>query len=773
MPEAAAPDRSRHARVPPHSLDAEASLLGAMMLRGDAIAVAVEVVHVDDFYKPAHAHIFDAITSLFAQGEPVDPVTVAEELRRAGLLEAIGGPSQLVDLQASTPAISNAAHYARIVEENALLRRLINVAGEIAEMGYDLPDDVTKALDRAESLVFDVAQRRVADTTKPLQELLGGALDQLEKLFERGEAITGLPTGYVDLDELLSGLQPSTLNIVGARPSMGKCIAWDTPVLDPSSGEVATAAELHRRGHLGGVVQVVALADDGELVPATPSRFVDDGVRPVFRVQTSLGRCVRTTASHPFLTPQGWRPVFDLAVGDKVAVPVSLPWFGVDRLPGGEIVVLAHVIGLAALGAGGAVKDVAVSRAPLFGVDAIAVLRRHGLWSAAGQPVELPAAVYRLPREQLALFLDRLFAANRSTWVGGGERPRLGCRSAELARSVAHLLLRFGVGAVTRTIPARRAGLPAVTEVEVLHVGRLSAGTLLARGSAASPARPARGVGGVGGVATLVRRPAVVWDEVVEIVLDGHEQVYDLTVPEQHNFVAGDIVVHNTSFAVGMATHVAVEQHRPVLLFSLEMGHRELTQRILSSEARVDSQKLRTGRLTEQDWTKIVNALGRLEAPLWIDDNPNLTVMEVRAKARRLKSRLGDLGLIVVDYLQLMSGRNSAENRQVEVSEISRGLKILARELEVPVVACSQLSRALELRADKRPMLADLRESGSIEQDADVVMFLYRDEVYNADSPDIGVAEVIVAKHRNGPTGVKRLAFIGNYTRFANMARGM
>jgi replicative DNA helicase len=231
--------------------------------------------------------------------------------------------------------------------------------------------------------------------------------------------------------------------------------------------------------------------------------------------------------------------------------------------------------------------------------------------------------------------------------------------------------------------------------------------------------------------------------------------------------------VGKTAFALGMAAHAAVEEHKPVLFCSLEMGHLELTQRLLAAEARVDSSKMRNGRLTDADWTKISHALGRLsEAPLFIDDNPNLTVMEIRANARRLKSRVGELGMVVIDYLQLMSGRGRAENRQVEVSEMSRGLKILARELETPVVALSQLSRALELRADKRPMLADLRESGSIEQDADVVLFLYRDEVYNPESPDVGTAEVILAKHRNGPTGNVRLAFLGHYTRFANMARG-
>jgi replicative DNA helicase len=232
--------------------------------------------------------------------------------------------------------------------------------------------------------------------------------------------------------------------------------------------------------------------------------------------------------------------------------------------------------------------------------------------------------------------------------------------------------------------------------------------------------------------------------------------------------------VHNTAFALGMGAHAALDANRPVLLFSLEMSHLELTQRLLCAEARVDSRRMRNGNLTQEDWEKISHAVGRLaEAPIWIDDNPNLTVMEIRAKARRLKSRVGDLGMVVVDYLQLMTGRSGAENRQVEVSEISRGLKILARELEAPVVALSQLSRSLEMRADKRPILADLRESGSIEQDADVVMFIYRDDVYNPESPDRGTAEILVSKHRNGPTGMTRLAFLDHYTRFANMARGV
>jgi replicative DNA helicase len=442
--------RSVAGRVPPHNLEAEESLLGAMLLSRDAIAAAVECCTAEDFYKPAHGHIYSAVTALYTRGEPADPVTVADELRRGGVLDAVGDPSMLISLQVNTPSTANAAHYAHIVEEHALLRRLVVVAGEIAEMGYTVPDDVSAVVDRAEAMVFEVAQRRVVDTMSSLRDLLAAGLDHLEQLYERGDTITGVPTGYTELDERLAGLQPSNLIVVGARPAMGK-----------------------------------------------------------------------------------------------------------------------------------------------------------------------------------------------------------------------------------------------------------------------------------------------------------------------------------TSFALGIVSHAALKIHKPVLLFSLEMSHLELTQRMLCSEARVDATRMRNGRLLESDWPKISNAIGRLgDAPIFIDDNPNVTVMDIRAKSRRLMAREG-LGLVVVDYLQLMSGhqRSRAENRQVEVSEISRGLKVLARELNVPVVALSQLSRNLEMRQDKRPVLADLRESGSIEQDADVVLFIYRDEVYNPDSPDRGSAEIIVAKHRNGPVGVNHLAFVDHYTRFANMAR--
>lgn len=383
-------------RVPPHNIEAEESLLGAMMLTRDALMAAAEA-HVggSDFYKPAHGHIFDAAISLYSQGEPVDPVTVAEELRSAGLLDGVGGRAVILRIQAATPASANAAHYAQIVSELALLRRLIAVAGEIAELGYSPVDDVAAVVDRAESLVFEVAERRVSDSLVKLYPALEQTMDQLAHLYDRDGYLTGAATGYRDLDDLLLGLQPSNLVVVAARPGQGK-----------------------------------------------------------------------------------------------------------------------------------------------------------------------------------------------------------------------------------------------------------------------------------------------------------------------------------TSFALGAATHVAIEMDKPVLFFSMEMDHLELTKRLLSAEARVDSRKLSTGRLSEAEWPKVNQAVGRLaDAQFFIDDNPHCTVMEMRAKARRTKALYGDIGLIVVDYLQLMSSGKKVESRQVEVSEMSRGLKILARELETPVMTLSQLNRQLEYRQDKRPMLADLRESGCLTAD--------------------------------------------------------
>ncbi|HEX7094500.1 MAG TPA: replicative DNA helicase [Acidimicrobiales bacterium] len=855
-------DPSRAAgRTPPSNLQAEASLLGAMLLSRDAIADAIEIVSAEHFYKPAHAHIFEAILTLYSAGEPADPVTVAEELARAGLLEAIGGPGVLVDLQATTPAISSAAKYARIVHDCALLRRLIGVAHEIAEIGYSRPDDVVKAIDTAESLMYEVGQGRVSDTMAQIRDLLDENLDRLEQLYERGQTITGTPSGYVDLDEMLSGLQPSSLVVVGARPAMGKALALDTPIPTPSGWTTMGALRLgdtvfDERGVSCRVTYLSPVRDDrqcyrvvfddgSELIADAEHQWCtyDDAAWQALQVRCDVDAphdqpaaasapAVRTTAEllATLRTADG-RPNHRIPVTRPLELPNrALPlepyvlgvWLGcgVDDdavLATTDPHVLAELDALgyscrpnldrgqtrlcaAALDVDEALEQVRTlvrigwctrHAATRCGLDADVVLAsaiadgwvRHCTSRicrfainapAVQQPADVVASHLRhlcvlghrhVPveylrasvKQRLALLQGLMDTAGEVSEGDGSVAIRL--RDRELVEQVRELVCSLG----------HHPG-------PIQHHRGPAGDTWYFRWVAPEP---------VFRRASLLERQAIAehptapnqWRCIVEISPVPSVPVRCITVDSpSHLYLAGRSMVptHNTAFALGMAAHAAIDARRPVMLFSLEMSQLELSQRLLCAESRVDSKNVRDGRLTEADWKKISHGVGRLaEAPIWIDDNPNTTVMEIRAKARRLKSRIGDLGLIIVDYLQLMTGRSNAENRQVEVSEISRGLKILARELEVPVVALSQLSRTLESRQDKRPMLADLRESGSIEQDADVVMFIYRDEVYHPDTSDLGTAEIIVAKHRNGPTGVVRLAFLPHYTRFANMARNV
>ncbi|MDI6781631.1 MAG: replicative DNA helicase [bacterium] len=436
-------------KIPPQSIDAEMSVLGAMLMDKDAIGSAIELIEDDYFYRDVHRKIYQAIISLYEKNEPVDIVTLSTQLQHNNELASVGGAVYLTTLLNSVPTSANIEYYAKIVQDKALLRKLINVATGIVSLGYEGGDDVSLILDQAERMIFDVVQKKITREFVPLEAMLHDSFEMIEKLSNRKEHVTGVPSGFVDLDNYTSGFQPSDLVIIAGRTSMGK-----------------------------------------------------------------------------------------------------------------------------------------------------------------------------------------------------------------------------------------------------------------------------------------------------------------------------------TSFALNVALNAAIKAKVPAGIFSLEMSKEQLVQRILCAEARVDASKLRTGYLSESDWPKLTTAAGVLaEAPIYIDDTPSLSVLEIRAKARRLKAR-HDVGLIIVDYLQLVRGTTTrGDNRQQEVSEISRSLKSLAREINVPVIALSQLSRAPEARTDKKPMLSDLRESGAIEQDADLVMFVYREEYYKPTEENQGIAEIIIGKQRNGPTGTVKLAFINRFTRFENLER--
>jgi replicative DNA helicase len=441
--------------VPPHDLDAERAVIGAMLVSETAVSVVGETLAAEDFYSETHRVLYGAMMRLYSRGEPIDQLTLSDELRSVGEFDRLGGRQYVFRLVESVPTAANAARYAEIVRGKALLRAVIDAGSRIQQEAFSEPDDVTQALDAAEQLIYGVSNRQLKDHLAPVSELAPSALEMIQRLYEQEGEVTGVESGFEDLDRLTTGFHKSDLVVLAARPAMGK-----------------------------------------------------------------------------------------------------------------------------------------------------------------------------------------------------------------------------------------------------------------------------------------------------------------------------------TAMALNTIWHAAGDKGLPVAIFSLEMSKEQLVQRLISQTTRIKTQDLRSGNVKAEDWPKLVRGVAEVaKAPIWIDDTAGVTLMEMRAKIRRLVSRLNaqgglPLSLVVVDYLQLMVGQGGRnDNRQQEIAEISRGLKVLARDLDVPVLAIAQLSRAVEQRHDKRPLLSDLRDSGAIEQDADMVMFLYRDEYYNPDSDDKGIAEVIVGKHRNGPTGKVQLAWLEQYTKFASLAR--
>jgi replicative DNA helicase len=928
-------------RHPPYSEDAEQAVLAAMMMDTDAIMHAAEILDDTMFYREGHRRIFRAMIAITERGAVVDPLTLSDELDRRGELAASGGKDYIGILVDAVPTAANVEYHARIVREKALLRRLIEVSTGIVSEAFEARTTAAELLDSAEHRILQLSQQRGGSEFARLKELMWPAMERIEALQKGGKTITGVPSGFADLDELTSGFQPSDLVILAARPSMGKCLAADAKIV-LHDGSVSTIEEVYRRRS----GQLLSLNSRLKLRLATPSDFIDDGHKPVFRVTTRLGRRVTTTVTHPFLTMKGWTPLATLRVGDRIAVPRVIPVFGAAPLRDCEVKLMAYLIGDGGLtdgsptftntnprllaefraavdefggvtarlerngnrapslrvqrdaahragqrrafaerfssavdgrrgarralaravgvspasvthwAAGATVPDDATRRTleAVLGVglaEPDAVLRAHapnpltrwtemhGLWGKGAAEKVVPAAVFTLPRELLALFLNRLFATDGWACLFATGQPQIGFAtvSERLARQIQHLLLRFGVVAAVRPRNVRYDGenrsawtvdisdrraiatfgaeigifgkedavarvlaslrdrpyrtardlVPAEAWDQITETrGRESWSSLAVRaGLDPDSHRPGRrgitrdrlaGVAGALGSDTLreLAESDVYWDEIISIEPLGDQQVYDLTIPDTHNFVADDVCVHNTALCLNIAQHAAIDKNARVAFFSLEMSKESLVQRLLTSEAMVDAQRLRKGLLRDEDYGRLARAAGLLNtAPIFIDDSAGITLLEMRSKARRLKVESG-LDLIIVDYLQLINGPN-AENRQQEISTISRQLKALAKELAVPVLALSQLSRAPEQRTgeSKRPQLSDLRESGAIEQDADVVMFIFRPEVYEGpkdkDGNSLeGRAELIIGKQRNGPIGTVNLYFHKQFTRFEN-----
>ncbi|MBC7930213.1 MAG: replicative DNA helicase [Rubrivivax sp.] len=854
----------------PHSAESERAILGAIILDNALVNQAIELLKPDDFYVRANYHIFRGMSSMSERGLEINPILLGEELRREGVLEQVGGISFISELTYGLPHFTNVAAYAKVVRDKSLMRQLVKVANKVTSEALEEEDEAQVILDHAEQMIFALADERTRQGFSHVKPVADAILEKVQEMGGRGSVITGLTTGFSEIDTMTSGLQPQDLIIVAARPSMGKCLAFDSEIV-LADGSLTTIEEVYGTRS----ARLLTLGDDFKLRLTRPSAYVDDGLKPVFRVTTRLGRTIETTLSHPFLTLDGWRQLHRLKIGDRVAVPRVIDVFGREEMRECEVKLLAYLLGDGCLTGASPVftvgkaalrEDFESSVAEFGGVETRAAnspdrtfslrvrrkkdqpgrenpvtvwLKSLGVYGRNSHGKFIPAPVFRVRRELIALFLNRLFATDGWATLLTSEQSQLGFASVSerLARQVQHLLLRFGVVASLRKrsvkyrderraawqlditdhrsietfaseigIHGKEMALAAVRRalegkrvqtnrdlvpVEVWQQIAAAKGTeswaSLARraelkgytnihvGARALSRGRLRSLAGALGDAGLCRLATsdVYWDEIVSIEASGVKQVYDLTIPDTHNFVANDICVHNTSFCLTLAQNAALHAGAVVGVFSLEMSKEALVMRMLCSEGRVDAHRFRNGFLSREEWARMAGALGSLaETRIFIDDTPGISVLEMRAKARRLAAEQKQLDLIIIDYLQLMSGSSRrSDSRQQEVSQISRELKGLAKELNVPLVALSQLSRAPEARTDHRPMLSDLRESGAIEQDADVVAFIYREEQYNRTEENAGLSEIILAKQRNGPTGTVKLAFLKEFTRFENMWR--
>jgi replicative DNA helicase len=588
-------------RTPPHDVAAEQCVLGGMLLSKDAISDVIEVIRPADHYRPAHQLIHEAILDLYGRGEPADAITVANELTRRGEIARVGGGPYLHTLIASVPTAANAGYYARIVRERAILRRLVEAGTRIVQFGYAGEADADDLVDRAQAEVYSVTDRRTSEDYHSLSEIMPGALDEIEAIGSRGGILTGVPTGFSDLDALTNGLHPGQMIVIAARPAVGKALALDTPLPTPTGWTTMGAVRVGDQliGADGQPTQVVAAT---EVMHA----------RPCYEVEFDDGTVIVADENHQWLT---WSTSHE---GPREFSGLVPP----------QVVTTAEV-------------------ARTLRRDA--ALRRSNHAVALTAPVRLPAGARPVPA---------LGASHRERLHGDQVQPRW----------------RY------------------IADVRAV------------------PSRPVRCV-----------------------------QVNS----QDHLYLAGQSMIptHNSTLALDFARAAAIKNGLATVLFSLEMARNEITMRLLSAEARVGLSTMRTGQMNDDDWARLARRMSEVaDAPLFIDDSPNMSLMEIRAKCRRLKQR-HDLKFVIVDYLQLMSSPKRVENRQQEVSEMSRSLKLLAKELEVPVMALSQLNRGPEQRTDKKPLLSDLRESGCLTADT---------RLLRADTgAEISLGDLLAAGERN------------------------
>jgi replicative DNA helicase len=730
-------------KLPPHSIEAEQSVLGGLLLDNEAADRIGDVVSSEDFYSDAHRLIYRHVTQLIGEGKPADVVTVSEALGSVQKLDYVGGLTYLGALVQNVPTAANIRHYAGIVRERSILRQLAATAAEIAEAAYrPLGRDAKAVLDEAEAKVLHIAEQgaRGAQNFQEIGRLLASVVERIEALYNRDDPsdVTGVPTGFSDLDKMTSGLQPGDLVVVAGRPSMGKA--------QPLDARVRTPAGWRAMGELR--VGDALTSIDGAASVVTG--VFPQGERRVYRVRFSDGRATECCAEHLWRVHyRSWpqprvlstacvaamlerkryqgRLWIDLPLGDaapEVALPLD-PWvlgalLGDDSLS--QVTSLRFSTAADEMRARMAARmtpacELVHAGGPDYGVvqpdgghpcghagttvdPVTGALRSLGLWGLGSHDRFIPRLYLDAGRGQrLDLLRGLLDTYGRVERFG---TVRFSTSSERLARDVAELTRSLGgwcawqreaTGDTHRD--ERHAGR--TVHVCTIHHPEPRSLFLLSDKQLRAPAQYRRR-----------KRPTFASIEPSRVA---PVQCIAVSHPSRLYVTDDYIVTHNTALAINMGENVALDTGLPVAIFSMEMGASQLALRMIGSVGRLDQHKLRTGRLAADDWDRLSTALGRLnEAPIVIDETPALNAIEVRSRARRLLKQYGKLGLVIVDYIQLMQASSQGENRATEISEISRSLKSLAKELKVPVIALSQLNRSLEQRPNKRPVMSDLRE---------------------------------------------------------------
>ncbi|MFD2570386.1 replicative DNA helicase [Spirosoma soli] len=788
-------------KLPPQALDLEEAVLGALMIEKDALSSVVDILKPETFYKEAHQRIYNAILTLFGNSDPIDLLTVTQQLRKTGEIELVGGGGFVSELTFRVNSAANIEYHARVISEQALKRALISMSSVILRDAYEDTTDVFELLDRTEQSLFKISESNIKKNYADMSTIVRMALNELETK-KNQEGLTGVPSGFTNLDRVTSGWQPTELIILAARPAMGKCLGKGTKVV-MFDGSLRKVEDV-REGDL-------LMGDD-----STPRRVLSiaRGQERMYWVHQNKGISYRVNESHILSLKRSRNEgshtkgdVLNISVRDyltksdkfktnykgyKVAVEFPEKAVPLDPYFVGLWLGDGHSYSSRITNTDTEVIDYLQSYADQLGLKMVTYQqdnRTNNYAITSGQRGGAQwgqrPTVFNLQEQLRGLSVIENKHIPRAYLINSTEnRLKL---LAGLIDSDGHYQEAFNCYEITQKNKQLAEQLKYLCDTLGFRCSLKEKQASIASRGFTSTVYRLRIFGNLDSIPVQIERKKARplkaradWRVTgIQVKYDKVDDYYGFTIDGNHLFLLEDMTVtHNTAFVVSALRNAAVDHGKPVAIFSLEMSSVQLVNRLISAEAEIDSEKIRKGTLAPHEWTQLHHKIQRLtEAPIFIDDTPALSILELRAKCRRLKAQ-HDIQMVVIDYLQLMSGDTSGGkggNREQEIASISRALKNLAKELNVPVIALSQLSRAVETRGgDKKPQLSDLRESGSIEQDADMVCFLYRPEYYNITQDEngnstAGIGEVIIAKNRSGSLDTIQLRFINKFTKFCDL----